>query len=131
VFPDWIATTLDVLRHSTSVTAIVPAERILARYAEPGDPPRLITVVPAGADQVEPEQLLRVRIDVRCWAETGADAMTIWQLVHRVLTNHLNWIGRSQTRWRLVGGPNLVEDPTVALVQVVATYSTFVYEVSS
>jgi hypothetical protein len=129
VFPDWIATTLDVLRHHPTILAVVPPERILARYAEPGDPPRLITVVPAGADQVDPEQLLRVRIDVRCWAETGADAMTIWQLVHRVLTHHLNWVGRGQTRWRLAGGPTLVADPDVALVQVVATYSAFVYEV--
>lgn len=127
MLPDWVATTLDVLRNHPTLQAHIAASQILARYAQPGDPPRLVTVVPAGGEMTMTETLLRARIDVRCWAEGGETAFALWRLVHQVLTDHVTWLGRRMTRWRLQSGPVSLADPEVALVQVYAVYESLIY----
>lgn len=125
MYADWVATVIEVLRQDASVTALVPADQILARYAEPDDPPRLVTVTMAGGGLSDP--LLAVSIDVRCWAETGREAMRIWQAVHRVLGDALVWANHGVTSWRLQVAPRLLPDPDVAMTQVITTYQAFVY----
>ncbi|MCX2728553.1 hypothetical protein OO015_13770 (plasmid) [Thermomicrobium sp. 4228-Ro] len=116
---------IEVLRQHAGLTALVPAEQILARYAEPSDPPRLVTVTLAGGWTSDP--LLVVSIDVRCWAETGREAMRIWQEVHHLLSDAMVWASRGVTSWRLQVAPRLLPDPDVALTQVITTYQAFVY----
>lgn len=124
-FPDWIAVTIATLRSDPRVTALLPPDHVLARYAAPGDPPRLLTVVLAGGNEATP--LLSVTIDVRAWDETGADALRLWQAAHAVLTDPLVWAAKRVTSWRLLTGPRLLPDPDVALTQVIASYQSFAY----
>lgn len=125
MYVDWVATVIQVLRQDAGVTGLVPPEQILARYAEPHDPPRLVTVTMAGGGPFDP--LLAVSVDVRCWAETGREAVRIWQEVHRVLSDALVWASRGVTSWRLQVAPRLLPDPDVALTQLITTYQAFVY----
>lgn len=125
IYVDWIATTIAVLRNDPRVTALLPPDAILARYATPADPPRLLTVVLSGGSEAEP--LLSVTIDVRAWAETGAEALHLWQAAHAVLSDPLIWAAKRVTRWRLLTGPTLLPDPDIALTQVAASYQAFAY----
>lgn len=125
MYGDWVATVLEVLRQDAGVTALVPPAQILARYADAHDPARLVTVTMAGGGPADP--LLAVSIDVRCWAETGREAVQIWQEVHRVLSDPLVWASRGVTSWRLQVAPRLLPDPDFAMTQVIAAYQAFVY----